>query len=295
MIPLVISSKRIASFDGFELTYHVAGSSGPWVVLANGLGAGIAAWRNQIAYLGDQVRILAWDYRRLFASDDGDGVGLAKVSPADLLETHVKDLQTLLIAENIEGGLWMGWSFGAQVLVEMFRSLGPRPDQLVLVNPCYGCRPHDPGGMQRFFPRLVGALEWFPKTIERVVRRTASWPETASWFKRLGFVASTIDDDGLADIAEHLRSVNSSAFLHYLRATTSHRIDGILGGINVPTLVIVGEKDGITTRPNAETLAKQIPYVELFVVRNGTHFVLMEFPELVNLRVEKFLREHPRP
>jgi pimeloyl-ACP methyl ester carboxylesterase len=56
-------------------------------------------------------------------------------------------------------------------------------------------------------------------------------------------------------------------------------------------LVIVGERDLVTPRPIAEPLARQIPGVELFVVRGATHFVLLEFPELVNLRVEKFLRE----
>jgi pimeloyl-ACP methyl ester carboxylesterase len=248
-MPLELTSKRTASFDGAEITYQVAGNGGPWVVLANGLGAGTAAWRHQIAYLGDQVRFLAWDYRGLFTG-------------------------------------------GAQVLLEAFRRRGPRPDQIVLLNPCYGRRPQDPSGMRRLLPHAMGVFEWSPEVVERLVRRASSWPETASWLKRLGFVASAIDEDELAEIVRHFRSVDAPTFLQFLRAAASHRVDGILGGIDVPTLVILGERDWVTPRSNAEPLARQIPNVELFVVRNGTHFVLLEFPELINLRVEKFLREH---
>jgi 3-oxoadipate enol-lactonase len=290
-MPAEFTSKRIASFDGAEITYHVAGNGGTWVVVANGLGGGTAAWRHQIAYLGDQVRFLAWDYRGLFTGGS-DGTEPRKTDPAGLVDTHVRDLQAVLQAEDVQGGVWMGWSFGAQVLLEAFRRRGPRPDQIVLLNPCYGRRPQDPSGLRRLLPHAMGVFEWSPEVVERLVRRAGSWPETASWLKRLGFVASAIDEDELAEIVRHFRSVDTPAFLQSLRAAASHRVDGILGGIDVPTLVILGERDWVTPRSNAEPLARQIPNVELFVVRNGTHFVLLEFPELINLRVEKFLREH---
>jgi len=293
MPPIPLSSKQATSFDGTQVTYHTIGSEGPWVVIANGLGAGVAAWRHQIAYMGEQTRFLMWDYRGLHNPDDRD-CSCRSSSSTDLVETHVKDLQAVLQAEDVRGGLWMGWSFGAQVLVQMFHTGAVRPNQLVLINPCYGRRPHDASGMRRLSPYVIDALERCPDALEQVVQRAASWPETASWLKRLGFVAATIDEDSLMDIVRHFQTVNPCAFLGALRAVASHRIDGILGRIDVPTLVILGEKDGVTPRSNAEPLAKQIPHVELFVVRHGTHFVLLEYPELLNLRVEKFLREHPR-
>ncbi|MCL2824697.1 MAG: alpha/beta hydrolase [Polyangiaceae bacterium] len=292
MSPADFTSKRVTSSDGVELNYYVAGTKGPWVVIAGGLGAGVTAWRHQLSYLGDKMRFLAWDYRGLYASDDRDVFDARKPGSSELVEAHVRDLHVLLDAEGVNGGLWMGWSFGAQVLMEMFRRDVPRPDCLVLINPCYGRRPQDSSGMRRLFVRALGACEWFPQTVDSVVRKASSWPETASWLKRFRFVGSSIDEDGLTEIVKQLRSVNSRVLLQSLQAAASHRIDGILGGVDVPTLVIVGERDAVTPRSNAEPLAKQIPHVELFVVRNGTHFVLLEFPELVNLRVEKFLREH---
>jgi hypothetical protein len=39
-------------------------------------------------------------------------------------------------------------------------------------------------------------------------------------------------------------------------------------------------------------MARQIPRAEILVVRGGTHYTAVEFPELVSLRIERFYREH---
>jgi len=288
MPPVDYTTKHTASLDGTEVSYQVAGSQGPWIVVANGLGAGNSAWRQTVEYFADQARFMLWDYRGLVSPEENESTATL---PARV-DTHAQDLHAILQTENVQGGTWLGWSFGAQVLLEAFRHPGPHPDRLILINPCYGRRPRDPAGIRRLLPFGLDAMAWSPEWWERAVRRASSWPETASWLKRLGFVAPAADQEGLLDILRHFRSVNAHAFLRLLRAAATHRIDGILGGIDVPTLVIFGDKDWVTPRFNAEPLARQISNVELFLVRNGTHFVPLEYPELINLRVEKFLREH---
>lgn len=294
LVPAIeFTPKHLDSFDNTQITYYVAGADPAddcqWVVIANGLGAGPSAWHHMLAYFGDQVRFVTWNYRGLADKGDLDN----DVVSADIVETHVKDLQAILKAENIVDGLWIGWSFGSQVLVKMFHRDGPRPDRMVLINPCFGRRLEAETGIRRFLPLVLSACEWFPGTLERVVRRAGAWPETVSWLKRLGFVASCIDDEDLAESVRHFRTINSRALIRTLRASALCRTDGILGGIDVPTLVILGEHDAFAPRSSAEPTAKQIPHVELFVVRNGTHYTPLEHPEMVNLRVEKFVREHP--
>jgi pimeloyl-ACP methyl ester carboxylesterase len=39
-------------------------------------------------------------------------------------------------------------------------------------------------------------------------------------------------------------------------------------------------------------MARRIRGAELLIVPGGTHFVAVEYPELLNLRIEKFFREH---
>jgi pimeloyl-ACP methyl ester carboxylesterase len=288
MLALEMDTRRVRSFDGTQVEYQVSEGQGPWLVLVNGLGAGLAAWNHQINYLRDHVRFLTWDYRGLRAGPDDEPVAM----PGPPVEVHAKDMAAVLAAENVQGGVWMGWSMGAQVMLEAFRSGPARPDDLVLINPCYGRRPAHRGAFRRLYPHALGLLDRNPSVLERLLRRSASWPETVSWLKRFGVVGSTIDEDALAEVVAHFGSVDAAAYITSLRATSSHRVDGILGAIDVPTLVILGEKDVVTPRAIAEPLARQIPNAELFVIRGATHFALLEYPELMNLRVEKFLREH---
>jgi len=63
-----IDTRRLRSFDGTEIAYHVTEApflDAPWVILANGLGANLLAWRGQIEYLRDRYRFVTWDYRGL--------------------------------------------------------------------------------------------------------------------------------------------------------------------------------------------------------------------------------------
>ena len=288
MLAPEMDTKRVRSFDGTQVEYQVSEGRGPWLVLVNGLGAGLTAWNHQISYLRDHVRFLAWTYRGLHAAPDDEPVAM----PGPPVEVHARDMAAVLQAENVQGGVWMGWSMGAQVMLEAFRKGPAHPDHLVLINPCYGRRPSQRGAFRRFYPHALGLLDRRPALLERLVRRSASWPETVSWLKRLGVVGSTIDEDALAEIVAHFGNVDVPAYIASLRATSDHRVDGMLGAIDVPTLVILGENDVVTPRAIAEPLARQIPNAEVFMIRGATHFALLEYPELMNLRVEKFLREH---
>ena len=87
-------------------------------------------------------------------------------------------------------------------------------------------------------------------------------------------------------------SLDMSIYLDTLRRLEEHDASHILGSVAIPTLVLVGERDIFTSRRVAERLARRIPNSEMLVIRNGTHYVVLEQPELVNLRIEKFFREH---
>jgi pimeloyl-ACP methyl ester carboxylesterase len=57
-------------------------------------------------------------------------------------------------------------------------------------------------------------------------------------------------------------------------------------------LVITGDRDPFTPRQLSQQMARRIPGGEILVVRGATHYAMIEYPELVNLRIEKFFREH---
>jgi pimeloyl-ACP methyl ester carboxylesterase len=55
--------------------------------------------------------------------------------------------------------------------------------------------------------------------------------------------------------------------------------------------VIAAERDTFTPPELAKAMADRIPGAELFVLRGGSHAAVVEQPEAIVLRMEKFLRE----
>ncbi|MGH8993641.1 MAG: alpha/beta fold hydrolase [Acidimicrobiia bacterium] len=64
---------------------------------------------------------------------------------------------------------------------------------------------------------------------------------------------------------------------------------GRLGGISVPTLVLVGEDDNLTPVAAATTLAEGIPGAELVVLPDVGHVSNLEGPRDFNLALDRFL------
>jgi pimeloyl-ACP methyl ester carboxylesterase len=80
-------------------------------------------------------------------------------------------------------------------------------------------------------------------------------------------------------------------FFTMLENAGEHTAEDLLETIGVPTLVIAAERDTFTPPELAAQMAERIPGGELFVLRGGSHAAVIEQPEAIVLRMEKFLRE----
>ena len=65
----------------------------------------------------------------------------------------------------------------------------------------------------------------------------------------------------------------------------------LLGQIDVPTLLICGQQDEITTASEMASMAERMPNAHLEVIPDAGHMAPLEQPELVNKAIRKFLRE----
>ena len=59
--------------------------------------------------------------------------------------------------------------------------------------------------------------------------------------------------------------------------------------INVPVLVVAGEKDTFTPASLSESMVERIPGGELLMVHGGSHVAPIEQPELIGGRIKQFL------
>jgi pimeloyl-ACP methyl ester carboxylesterase len=293
-LPLSIDTRRVASFDGTEIAYHVTPApfeGAPVVVLANGLGGTFLAWRGQIDYLSDRYQFVTWDYRGLYGSKRPT----PDVRDAYAIKNQVRDLQAILARERIERASLVGWSMGVQVVLEAYRTAPQLAENFILLNGTYG-RPLDTlsplPGMKVVLPSLVDLARRMHSLATQMTRRATVQPETVAWFKRMGLIGSTLDDAVFAELVHAFGGLDMEPFFRNLRAIGEHDALDVLETIQVPTLVITGDQDLFTPRALAQQMARMIPSAEILVVRGGTHYTAVEFPELVNLRIERFFREH---
>lgn len=293
-LPLAIDTRRVESFDGTTIAYHVTPepfAGAPWVILANGLGGTYVAWRGLIDYLKPRYRFLTWDYRGLYASQRPS----PDTQAAYAIPAHVRDLQAILAAERIATASFIGWSMGVQVLLEAYRSFPERARNLVLINGTYG-RPLESlsplPGVGAMLPSLVEVARRAHALATQVTRKATGQPEAATWFKRLGLVGKTMEDGVFAELVTAFGALDMEPFFRNLQAIGEHDAEDVLATIALPALVITGDRDLMTPPALAQQMARQIPGAELLIVRGGTHYTVVEQPELVSLRVERFFREH---
>ena len=90
---------------------------------------------------------------------------------------------------------------------------------------------------------------------------------------------------------EHVAAMEPRMFLAMLRLAGEHSAEDLLGVIDVPAIVIAAERDTFTPPAVAEAMASAIPDSDFLMLRAGSHAAPIEQPDLVELRVAKFLRD----
>jgi pimeloyl-ACP methyl ester carboxylesterase len=288
-----IARRRLRSFDGTRITYYAAGpKDGSALVLCGGLGGGAGIWRALFERLAREFRVLTWDYRGLYRSEPA-------VEPAAYgMHHHVGDLLELLKNEEVESPVLVGWSMGVQVALELHRTHPDLPAGLVAIHGASG-RPLE----SAFDSPLSARVSPYVLTLLRAVGPRFAWvgpfltrrPSFVRGFvwssQQLGMMAPEIDLPGFRDMAEEWTRLHLGVYADIFDALGQHDASDLLERVRTPSLVIAGAADRFIPLARSEQLAESLPDAELEVVPGATHFGLLEFPERIAGRVERFLGE----
>jgi len=288
-----IRRRQFVSFDGTRLTSHAAGDpEAPPLVLCGGLGGGVGIWRPLFERLAREHRIVSWDYRGLYASEP------AADARAYSLPAHARDLLELLKQEGIESPILAGWSMGVQVALEVHRECPDLAAGLVLLHGTAG-RPLDTAFdsplSARVSPWVLAGLRmagrrfaWIGPSLTRVPAVVNAFVSAS---QRLGMMSAQIDVAGFRDMAEEWTRLHLGIYARIFEELGEHDASDLLESIRAPALVIAGGADRFTPPSAAERMAEALPNARFEVVPGATHFGLLEFPDEILDRVERFLRE----
>ncbi|MFO0611274.1 MAG: alpha/beta hydrolase [Polyangiaceae bacterium] len=259
------------------------------VILNDGIACDGFIWKYMRGFLLERLRVVHWHYRghgRSAAPRDRSRV-LVKdvVSDLDHVRTAVGDPPCVLI----------GHSFGCQVALEGFRTRPSTVRGLVLLCGSSGRVTHTFRGtdaLAQVLPPLIARVERHPHIARGL---WASVPPALSL--RVATLtgeidASLMDPKDLLPYLEHMVDIDLGLFLKMLADAGEHSAEDLLPSIDVPVLVVAGDKDNFTPPRYAEALAKALPKGEL-VVLPATHVAPIEQRAVVHERIAAFIDALP--
>ncbi len=252
---------------GDRIRYRIDGD-GPPIVLLHGLGAALELWEPVVPRL-EGFRVIRLDHPGSGRSSDPR----ALPSVADYAATALGALECL----DVDSAAVAGLSFGGMVAQEMAHLAGHRVARLVLVNTCCGW----------------GSVPGSPLALAAVATPLRYYSPAF-----MGLVAPLLyggrgDGHVLTQQAE-ARQTNPPSLLGYgaqLAAAWTWSSRRYLRHLDVPTLVVAGDRDPVIPVENAAMLARAIPGARRHVVAQGGHLCMIDSADQTVPVITAFLRE----
>jgi pimeloyl-ACP methyl ester carboxylesterase len=244
-------------------------------------------WKYVWDELAPIVPLVHWHYR-------GHGRSQAPVDPNRIdISAHAQDLECVRRHVGDPPCVLVGHSMGCQVALETYRRRPDRVRALVLLCGSFGnvtSTFHGVPVLELILPKLLALAQKAPDVVRAVWSRLP--PQLAL---KVALKAGEIDPqrvhpEDMLPYLSHMTHVDFPMFLRMLQAAGEHTASDILAGIDIPVLVVAGERDTFTPPFLATAMSESTPQGELLMVPGGTHVTPIEQPGLVNGRIIEFLR-----
>jgi len=282
----------VARPDGAEIHVEIEGTGRSTVVLCDGLACDGFAWKYLRPALSERFRVIHWMYR---------GHGRSPLPPEGVkpsIPQFVDDLAAVIDAARVRSAALIGHSMGVQLALEFHRMHPARTRALLLISGSPG-HPldtfHDTTLLRRALPSLRRTAERFPRLASMVTKAGIRSGIAMEIAMSTEVNASLLRRADLAPYFEHIETMDPRYFLLAMQAASEHGAEDHLSAVDVPTLVVAGDRDRFTPTWLSRRMALEIPSAELFLVRGGSHTALLERPEEVNHAVLDFLQRRLRP
>jgi pimeloyl-ACP methyl ester carboxylesterase len=278
--------------DETPLYYRVRGATDGAlnIVFCDGIGCDGYVWKYLEHELARGHRIVHWHYRghgrtppprdrrRLHIVDLADDL-------ADVMDAALGDGSTAILA---------GHSMGVQVCLEAYRRHPRRVRGLLLLCGSYGTPLRTFKGkrtLEQVLPWVRFAVNRIPRVFGRVWSRILPTEISYQLATRFEINGELIRREDFFPYLEHMARLEPTLFLEMLAAAGRHSARELLPHVDVPTLIVSGDRDGFTPPELSTEMHHLIRDSELFVVEGGSHTAPIERPAEVTARIADFLRK----
>jgi 3-oxoadipate enol-lactonase len=240
----------------------------PVITLSHSLATTLEMWRPQMQALLNRFRVLRYDVR---------GHGESEVPPGPYtLRQLAEEVRGLLAEIGIRRTHFVGLSMGGMIGQQLALDYPQLVESLVLADTLSA---YPPEAKSMWWGRINAASG--PHGMEPLVEPTMS-----RWFTGPFLQAGS---ESLDWVREMIRRTPSAGFIGCCRALMELNLTERLGGINVPTLIIVGRQDPTTPVSGAEVIQEAIAGSQLVVIENAAHLSNIEQPKAFDNALLSFL------
>lgn len=249
------------------LNYTEAGH-GTAVVLLHGFPLSNSIWREQQQRLSDRYRVITPDLRGHGKSPAPDGVYE--------MELMARDVLALLDNLKIQKAVLMGHSMGGYVTLAAWRLAPERFLALGLIASQAGADT-DEGRQNRY------------KMAEKVGAEGSKVVADAM-IPKLFAPGLPAQAPIVAQVRQMILNTSPAGIVGSLKGMAARPESGaLLPKINVPVLVIAGDKDQVIPPDKAKAMAANIATATLAMIDNAGHMPMLEAPEKTTAALRSFL------
>lgn len=254
--------------EGLRIAYERAGE-GPPLVLLHGWPLNSREWRRQIEDLSDEFTVVAWDTPGCGRSSDPPGTFR--------LGDYADRLAAFIDALGLGRPHVAGLSFGGGLALELYRRHPTVPRTLVLASAYAGWAGSLPAEVvEQRLQSSVSEAELSPDEFAR------------HWIP--GLLTESASAAMVAEVASILSEFHPAGYRVWGRAFAEADLRDVLPRIDVPTLLLYGDKDVRAPLSVAQDLHSNIPGSKLVVIPGVGHMVDIETPGRFDTEVRSFLR-----
>jgi pimeloyl-ACP methyl ester carboxylesterase len=193
------------------------------------------------------------------------------------MQKHAGDIARVLDAAGVGKATFVGCSIGGYILFEFWRRRRERVSALALCD----TRPQADTAEARA-NRLKAAA---------AVLEQGTEPFIESMIPKLMGRTTVATRPDLVDGARAMMRKMSAEDISLVLRGMAERPDSVadLKSINVPTLIVIGEEDVLSTGADGELMRQNIAGSQLKVIPKAGHYAAWEQPELVGKVLRQFL------
>lgn len=273
--------------DGTELFYEKVGV-GRTLLFCDGLLCDGHIWKYLFPALENDFELVHWHYPGHGRS--GEPPRFADLSPGRLADDVAQIARTVAR----DGITLIGHSMGVQVALEAWRRHRDLVRALVLVcgSPGSLIQNFHEGPMLGYLLPVLDAVGRFtPHLISKAWQRLPAelLARAAKYSREIN--PRWVKESDLVTYFGGLKRVDHRIAVQMIESAGRHDATPYLHEVDVPALIIAGSEDRFTPAYMSEKMARLMPRSELTMVDGGTHSLPIEQPELVELRIRRFLTE----